>query len=425
MTVSGQIFKDIADAIREKEGTTELMTLQQMPQRIRNIETGGGGGKVEPPSLDVDFIDYDGTILYSYTKQQALQLTELPPFAEHEGLVCDGWNWTLGELQSYIAKYDYACIGLLYHTDDNSMRFYIHIDKNIPPFRIAILGTASIRVDMGDGTIYDIPSPGSTATSSTLYTPYHTYSVPGNYVIKLSKLSTGTFYISSSSTTITTKLFEGGNGTEYECQYIINRIYKIELPTWFIVNSNDGFSGFGGVEAIAIPNVDGNYFNLKGYYQLKAYVMPRRKTLSPSTHCISLRRYAPSPVGGTSFVISESRGIKKICVPEGYTTLSGKGSSTDIRYQFQCANKITIPETISTINSYAIPGYTMVEVDLSHHTTIPKLSSNNFGNATSLLQIIVPDELYDSWIVATNWSASAVVSHIVKKSESRKYGGSA
>ena len=38
----------IGDAIREKTGDTELMTLDAMPAAIRGIETGGGGTEVEP-----------------------------------------------------------------------------------------------------------------------------------------------------------------------------------------------------------------------------------------------------------------------------------------------------------------------------------------------------------------------------------------
>lgn len=32
-------------------------------------------------------------------------------------------------------------------------------------------------------------------------------------------------------------------------------------------------------------------------------------------------------------------------------------------------------------------------------------------------KIVVPDALYDTWIAATNWSSSTIVSHIVKASE--------
>lgn len=36
------LFTDIADAIREKDGTTETIVANDFPARIQAIETGGG-----------------------------------------------------------------------------------------------------------------------------------------------------------------------------------------------------------------------------------------------------------------------------------------------------------------------------------------------------------------------------------------------
>ena len=44
----------VADAIRDKTGKTELMTLAQMPDEIASITTGGGGVEVEPIVLTGD-----------------------------------------------------------------------------------------------------------------------------------------------------------------------------------------------------------------------------------------------------------------------------------------------------------------------------------------------------------------------------------
>ena len=46
-----------------------------------DVAGGGGGG------VDVTFIDYDGSILYSYSLAEAQALTELPALPSHDGLV--------------------------------------------------------------------------------------------------------------------------------------------------------------------------------------------------------------------------------------------------------------------------------------------------------------------------------------------------
>ena len=60
---------DVANAIRAKKGTTAKINPQDFSSEIASIESGGGSAA---PSLampnDVNFIDYDGTILYSYTR---------------------------------------------------------------------------------------------------------------------------------------------------------------------------------------------------------------------------------------------------------------------------------------------------------------------------------------------------------------------
>ena len=60
---------DIANAIREKKGTTEPINAQDFSAEIASIETGGGesgGGTTGASAGAINFRDYDGTILYSF-----------------------------------------------------------------------------------------------------------------------------------------------------------------------------------------------------------------------------------------------------------------------------------------------------------------------------------------------------------------------
>jgi hypothetical protein len=58
----------------------------------------------------------------------------------------------------------------------------------------------------------------------------------------------------------------------------------------------------------------------------------------------------------------------------------------------------------------------MAYYDFSTHTSVPTLSNTNaFQNIPTDCKIIVPDNLYDTWIAATNWSTYS--SNIIKKSD--------
>ena len=54
-------------------------------------------------------------------------------------------------------------------------------------------------------------------------------------------------------------------------------------------------------------------------------------------------------------------------------------------------------------------------VDYHLATAVPAIDSSAFNGTNTTFQIVVPDELYDTWIAATNWSARS--SQIVKYSE--------
>ena len=76
---------------------------------------------------EVLFIDYDGTILYSYSLSDIQALSELPKLPSHSGLICQGWNWTLDEIK---ARNCPLIVGAIYITDDGATRIRIKIRKD-------------------------------------------------------------------------------------------------------------------------------------------------------------------------------------------------------------------------------------------------------------------------------------------------------
>ena len=144
---------------------------------------GGGSSAVTSASVsDVNFYDYDGTILHSYTKEQFLALSAMPELPTRAGLICQGWNWTLNDAKEYVTDYGMLNIGTMYVTDDGDTRLYIRIateGRMTVPLYWSQTVANGVSIDWGDGSaIQSVDGTGNVNTT-------HTYAQPGNYVIRL------------------------------------------------------------------------------------------------------------------------------------------------------------------------------------------------------------------------------------------------
>lgn len=90
-TLKGKLTA-IANAIRQKTGRSALLDLDEMPTEILSID--GGGGDVPNPDDPLLLVDWDGTLLYSYTYEDAQLISEFPDPPTHEGLTFQSWNWS-------------------------------------------------------------------------------------------------------------------------------------------------------------------------------------------------------------------------------------------------------------------------------------------------------------------------------------------
>ena len=176
---------DVADAIREKKGTTDLINPQDFSAEIASIETGGGGesgGGGADEGL-VRFIDYDGKVLKEYSATDFLALSALPSLPSHGGLICQGWNWTLERAKTYVEKYGLLTIGASYITDDGKTRLYVRIgNKDRGELSLYITQTIpnGVVIDWGDA------SPSETIGGTGKVNTTHIYTSEGNYTVTLS-----------------------------------------------------------------------------------------------------------------------------------------------------------------------------------------------------------------------------------------------
>ena len=144
MSVQTQISRITAavgaayDAVTAKGGTTpQAETVAGLADAIGTIPTGGSSAPGAPG--DITFYDYDGTIVTSWTLEELATKTALPDYPSHEGLTCQGWNWSLDDLKTTNRKMN---VGAMYITDDGKTRIYIHLEEGRTSPMLGVCRTA-------------------------------------------------------------------------------------------------------------------------------------------------------------------------------------------------------------------------------------------------------------------------------------------
>lgn len=400
-----------AYGIAEEKGATipSQKNMVNLADTISSI-SGGSPTPVSKDRKDVNFFDHEGIVHYSYTKDEFLALSEMPPNPKKEGLTAQGWNWSFEEAQDYVRDYGVLEIGQMYVTNDNTLRLYIELFYgNLNPY-LTIKCDSIFTIDWGDGTI-------DTKTAGTI-TSNHTYSKEGEYVIKLK--TNGQFTLQYNNN-IGCVLLYNNSSTENSSNYAYrNCIKKIELPNNVKI-TDSSFRYCYGMKSISIPN---NITTMGSYafadcLSLNVIIIPNslsQTSMSMLYMCTQLN-YVSIPNSITFFnnqTFSSCNRLRKIILPKKIT----QTQMYLLQNNFSLSNVI-IPNNITKISSGSFYNcYSLSVVNFTKHTIVPTLDRTDaFSYTTSDLKIIVPDNLYDEWIVATNWSYSSIVGKIIKESD--------
>jgi hypothetical protein len=456
----------ILDSVRAKTGKTDLMTSGVVASEIDGIKAGGSES-VSPK--EVNFYDYDGTILHSYTVEEAQALTELPELPERDGLICQGWNYDLETIKSYNRAVN---VGAMYITDDGKTRLYISIaaeGRMDVPLYFSQTVANGVTIDWGDGSATEtINGTGKVNTS-------HTYASIGDYVITLDvakdcdvRLGEGTSYsyCVMGSTSNAGKVYcnmlkkvELGSGMGSFNGYAFRdccSLTYITIHNAITDIAQQAFSGCYSLKHVNIPNsvrsvssyAFSNCYSLVSLsipditYSLSEYVFQncnslisislsnRLSQLSTSlfSGCSSLKKigFPDSITNMTSNVFKECYSLESINFPNGLTSISmacincyslksvsipdGVVKITQSAFS-ACRALVSIifPSSVTEFSTSVFANCTgMAFYDFTACTTIPTLSDKYvFSNIPSDCQIRVPASLYDEWVAATNWSEFA------------------
>ena len=391
--------------------------------QVEGIFTGGSGASPSAKPNDVTFIDYDGSVLYSYSMEEAQELMELPELPSHDGLVCQGWNWTLEAIKALNRP---VTVGAMYITDDGATRLHIRIatvGRMTVPLYIGQTVANGVSIDWGDGsTAETLSGTGNVNTS-------HTYADPGDYVISLMPQDGCTLSFGDGSSSycvmgstannsivycnMLQEVYVGKNVTSIggaafqNCSSLAN----ITIPDGVTSIGNAAFKNCSSLANITIPygvtSIGGAAFS--NCYSLANITIPTGVTSIVSNTFSSCKSLAniTIPDSVTSIdnaAFSNCSSLANITIPYGVTSIGGAA----FQNCYSLAN-ITIPYGVTSIVSNTFSScYGMRYYDFSACTAIPDLPNKNaFSNIPSDCQMLIPSALYGAWKNATNWTTYA------------------
>ena len=399
--VNDNSLASVADAIRSKGGTSDALVFPDgFVSAISSIQTGGGGTASSAKWNDVTFIDYDGSVLYSYSLAEAQALTELPALPSHDGLVCQGWNWTLEAIKALNRP---VTVGAMYITDDGATRLHIRIatiGRMTVPLYIGQTVANGVSIDWGDGSTEEtLAGTGNVNTS-------HTYAEPGDYIISLMPEDGCTLSFGNGSSSYCVIGSTGSNGIVY-----CNMLQDVSIGKNVTSIGNYAFYSCYSLASITIPT-GVTYIETQVFgkcYSLASITIPAGVTSIGNSAFYSCYSLASITIqaGVTSiaaYAFQSCYSLSSITIPDGVTSI---GSSAFINCNSLAS--VIIPGSVTSIGNNAfINCYGMRYYDFSACTDIPALSSTSVFNVIpSDCQMLIPSALFDEWSIATNWATYA------------------
>lgn len=416
-----QTKSDIRNALQNKGiDITDSDSFRTYANKISNIS------QFKQESA-VRFFDYNGDVLYRFSFNEISELTELPSLPIHNGLTCQGWNWTLDDIKQIVSEYGKCDVGAIYVTDDGKTRLYIKIlgrGRMSVPLRFQQSVSNGVTIDWGDGT-------SETVSETGKVTPRHTYSDVGEYVITLDVAEGCTVQLGNGSESVSIIGFSGLDIAYSEM------LTKIEIGRGVTGILEYCFYGCASLSTVNIPSgitsIPSRAFE---YCKLLKHLNLPSGVTSLGTNCVqgcSEIQYISLPTSINTlgaYVFQNCNVLKSVIIPNvvnipNYvfgscdllsTVILGKTLEKIGDYAFECTyslqnldiyNNVTsigqyafrlsgirnliIPEGVTTLSTYTFSESKLVNVSLPN--TLTTIKSYAFNKCNSLKEVIIPDSV--------------------------------
>lgn len=379
-----RIMNNIAAAYTACDGKGAIMpSAQNSANLAETINSISQESDTEVEPKYVNFIDVDGTRLYSYTESEIQSLSSLPQLPTREGYTYQGWNWTLSEILAYGFP---LTVGAVRVPSDGKTHYTFDLqdDKDLSlsiPFSNSNGGR--LTVDWGDGT--EVEYSVSPAVHQYASVGYFNVRISGNKTYSLiGRLLGSTAWklvkaeLSVDKTTIIDSEFLG-----------CDSLSMLSLPNTLISIGTSAFAVCRLLRACVIPSS-------------VTTVGVRPFENASSLRCVSL----PERGDILSMVMFISCcGMQYCAIPNSVTQIGVR--TFENCYSLQ---RVLIPKNVTAI------GYNMCnscqrlkEVDLSALTVVPTLENTNAFSAIpyDCVFYVRNAAMLSAFQSATNWSAFA------------------
>lgn len=340
-----------ANAIREKTGSSDNIIWNEATGFSAAIDgiPSGGGSSVAPN--DVNFYDYDGTIVASYSAADFANLSAMPDNPTHEGLIALGWNWALSRAKDYVAWCGMVNIGQMYITDDGKTRIYVHFEEGRSSAYLYLCVDGTVDIDWGDGSAHGTMTGSSTDDPAT---PIQHNWQPGDYVISLTPEPETQFSFygdHDEGCCLLLKQFGSGEAN----QVYRNAIKRIELGEGLPFLNSYSFLNCYCLTSITIPFgvdvIDGSAF--ENCFGLKSITIPN--SVATMGSAIFASCYGLASIAMQDYLYTIPSAIFAFCYGLASIAMPYDGDTIESSAFENCTGlaSVTIPPSVSMIENYA------------------------------------------------------------------------